>query len=272
MRSAEASWRGGQVTFYAHCVIADNPSPLTYVGTNTWVIYAPGAEACVVVDPGPDDVEHLERLCAFCKMRALNVAAIVVTHCHADHAGGARGLSTLVHAPVYAAASGTLVPGPFKVAEAGVAFEVLALPGHSSDSTGLWLAQDRSLITGDVIFAQSSTMVCWPDGVLADYLATLDKLARFVDERGVRRLLTGHGFVVEDPAERIMRARAHRMKRLNQVVSAVRSGIPARADDLVEAVYNDVAPELAQGARRSVNAQLRYAFDAGLLEEHGSLL
>lgn len=272
MKADSALWRGGQVTAYAHCLVANNPSPLTYVGTNTWIVHAPERAACVVIDPGPDDVDHLERICAFCRKHGLSVAAVVVTHCHADHAGGARGLSMLAHAPVYAAASGALSPGVFEVAQAGVTFEVLALPGHSSDSVGLWLAQDRSLFTGDVIFAQSSTMVCWPDGVLADYLATLDKLARFVDERGARRFLTGHGYVIDDPAERIMRARAHRMKRLSQVVSAVKSGIPARADDLVEAVYNDVAPELSQGARRSVNAQLRYAFDAGLLEEHGSLL
>ena len=81
-------------------------------------------------------------------------------------------------------------------------------------------------------------------------------------------LLTGHGLVIEDPEDRIIRARAHRMKRLNQVVSAVRAGIPAQADALVDALYNDVDTSLMQGARRSVNAQLRFAYDSGLLEEH----
>ena len=272
MSARNDSWRGGQVTPWAYCLIANNPSPLTYVGTNTWLVHAPGSDACVVIDPGPDDADHLELMRVFCRERGLSVAAVVVTHWHADHAGGARALSMLAKAPVYAAASGSLPEGVLRIPEAGVSLEAIALPGHSSDSMGLWLPEDASLFTGDMIFAQSSTMVCWPDGVLADYLASLDALVRFVDERGVQRFLTGHGRVIDDPTDRLMRARAHRMKRLNQVVSAVRSGIPARANDIVEAVYNDVGPELAQGARRSVNAQLRYAFDTGLLEEHENLL
>ena len=119
-----------------------------------------------------------------------------------------------------------------------------------------------------MIFRQSSTMICWPDGILAAYMNSLDSLARFVEEHDVELFLTGHGPCIEDPADRITRARAHRMMRLNQVVSAVRSGIPARADVLVETLYNDVDSSLMQGARRSVNAQLRFAYDTGLLEEH----
>ena len=265
--SAKA-WHGGDVTACAHCIVANNPSPLTYVGTNTWIVGAPGAKGCVIVDPGPDDADHVERVVAHVKATNRRVAAIVTTHAHADHAGGVRALSVFTGAPAFARADGTLPVGAFRVPDAGVTLEVLALPGHSSDSVGIYLAEDDAVLTGDMIFAQSSTMVCWPDGVLADYMDSLDALARFVEERGVERLLTGHGYVIENPSERIMRARAHRMKRLNQVVAAVRSGIPARADDIVDAVYNDVDPSLAQGAKRSVNAQLRYAFDKGLLEEH----
>ena len=84
----------------------------------------------------------------------------------------------------------------------------------------------------------------------------------------IRGLLTGHGPVIENPSERIEQARRHRLQRLQQVVSAVRSGIPADAEALVEAVYNDVRPELHDGAVRSVNAQLRYAFDEGILQEN----
>ena len=142
--------------------------------------------------------------------------------------------------------------------------------------TGLWAWKhphktgglDYTPVTGDVVFAQSPTMVCWPDGRMGDYLASLDVLGRLVAERGVERLLTGHGPVIENPSERIEQARRHRLQRLQQVVSAVRSGIPADAEALVEAVYNDVRPELHDGAVRSVNAQLRYAFDEGILQEN----
>ena len=133
---------------------------------------------------------------------------------------------------------------------------------------GFYVEEGALVVTGDVVFAQSPTMVCWPDGRMGDYLASLDVLGRLVAERGVERLLTGHGPVIENPSERIEQARRHRLQRLQQVVSAVRSGIPADAEALVEAVYNDVRPELHDGAVRSVNAQLRYAFDEGILQEN----
>ena len=164
-------------------------------------------------------------------------------------------------------AAGTLGPGPLELPGVSLAIEVVPLPGHSSDSVGFLVEEGALVVTGDVVFAQSPTMVCWPDGRMGDYLASLDVLGRLVAERGVERLLTGHGPVIENPSERIEQARRHRLQR-QQVVSAVRSGIPADAEALVEAVYNAVRPELHDGAVRSVNAQLRYAFDEGILQEN----
>ena len=172
------------------------------------------------------------------------------------------------HLSVLGVASGTLGPGPLELPGVSLAIEVVPLPGHSSDSVGFLVEEGALVVTGDVVFAQSPTMVCWPDGRMGDYLASLDVLGRLVAERGVERLLTGHGPVIENPSERIEQARRHRLQRLQQVVSAVRSGIPADAEALVEAVYNDVRPELHDGAVRSVNAQLRYAFDEGILQEN----
>lgn len=265
---AQTKWNGGQVGDYAYCVLAHNESPLTYIGTNTWVIGAPDAPGCVVVDPGPDDADHLQHVLDHIASTGKKLSAIITTHSHADHAGGALSLSLLSGAPVLTQVDGLLPPGQLFINDIGVTIEVIPLPGHSSDSVGFYVKQGKFILTGDVIFRQSSTMVCWPDGVLAAYMNSLDRLAHFVESHDAELLLTGHGLVIEDPEDRIIRARAHRMKRLNQVVYAVRAGIPAQADALVDALYNDVDSSLMQGARRSVNAQLRFAYDSGLLEEH----
>lgn len=261
---------GAMVGGWAQCVRHPNASPLTYRGTNTWILADPLAVACAVVDPGPDDAGCIDRIEAALAARGLKVAAVLLTHDHADHAGCAAACGTRWDVPVRGLRAGTLETGALIVEEAGLCLEVVALPGHSSDSVGFFVPDAALVVTGDVLFAQSSTMVCWPDGRMGDYLESLDALARFVDERGVRALATAHGPVIEDPRGRIEAARSHRVRRLNQVVAATRSGIPADPEALVEAIYNDVAPDLHEAAVRSVNAQLRYAFDAGLLQEPGA--
>lgn len=257
---------GAMVGGWAQCVRHPNASPLTYRGTNTWILADPLAGACAVADPGPDDAACIGRIEAALAARGLAVAAVLLTHDHADHAGCAAACGERWDVPVLGLRAGTLAPGELVLEEAGLRLEVVALPGHSSDSVGIFVPEAALMVTGDVLFAQSSTMVCWPDGRMGDYLASLDALARFVEEHGVRALATAHGPVIEDPRGRIEAARSHRARRLNQVVAAVRSGIPADPEALVEAIYNDVAPDLHEAAVRSVNAQLCYAFDAGLLQ------
>lgn len=253
---------------FAQCVRHDNATPLTYRGTNTWILANPREDNCVLVDPGPAGDAAVRAAREACRHRGLAVRAIVLTHDHPDHAGCAEAAAAAFDAPVLGWRAGTLPCGPFEVPGVGLSLEIVPLPGHSSDSVGIYVAEGDLMVTGDVLFAQSSTMVCWPDGRLADYLESLDRLHRFAEERGVTRLCTAHGPVIENVSERIEAARAHRARRLNQVVSAVRSGIPAQAEAVVEAIYNDVPDNLHDGAVRSVNAQLRYAFDAGMLQGH----
>lgn len=258
---------GAMVGPWAQCVRHPNATPLTYRGTNTWILAHPAEDRCVVVDPGPDGTACVERIEEALAARGLAVAAVLLTHDHADHAGCAPICAECWGALVLGLRAGTLAAGAVEVADVGLSLEAVPLPGHSSDSAAFYVAEADLMVTGDVLFAQSPTMVCWPDGRMDDYLASLDALSRFVAARGVERLATAHGPVIEDPRDRIEAARSHRVRRLNQVVAAVRSGIPAEAAALVEAIYNDVAPDLHDAAVRSVNAQLRYAFDRGLLQE-----
>ncbi|MDT7573830.1 MAG: hypothetical protein QOH17_163, partial [Pseudonocardiales bacterium] len=122
------------VTPHAGVVLADNPSPMTLDGTNTWVLRAPDASACIVVDPGEDDEVHLRAVAEHGP-----VALVLLTHRHHDHAGGARRFQELTGAPVRALdpslvlGSEALGDGEVVVA-AGVELRVVATPGHTSDS------------------------------------------------------------------------------------------------------------------------------------------
>lgn len=264
----ETGWEGGWVSECAYCMIAPNPSPLTNVGTNTWIISRPDSKSCVVVDPGPRDSGHVRRILAFCHAEEKRIAGILLTHMHLDHAPAAEELAAMTGAPIYSHVGGNAEEGKLSIPGFDMDIEVVALFGHSSDSVGYLVVGEGLFLTGDVMFAHSSTMVCWPDGSLGRYFASLDTIAALVEKGRVTRLLTGHGKTIDDPATRVAQCRRHRQKRLRQVVSAVRSGVPAKADRLVDVIYNDVDSSLLQAAERSVNAQLRYAFDVGLLEEH----
>lgn len=178
---------------FAQCVRHPNATPLTYHGTNSWILAAPDDGACLVVDPGPDDAACIGRIAEACARRGLTVAAVAVTHDHFDHAECAEEAGRVFGAPVLGMAAGTLGCGPLELPGVSLPIEVVPLPGHSSDSVGFYVEEGALVVTGDVVFAQSPTMVCWPDGRMGDYLASLDVLGRLVAERGVERLLTATG-------------------------------------------------------------------------------
>ena len=91
-----ADWLGGDVAPSATCVLAPNPSPWTLDGTNTWLVAPPGADTALVVDPGPDDADHLTRVQEAAETRGVRIVGIVLTHGHADHSEGARHLAELL--------------------------------------------------------------------------------------------------------------------------------------------------------------------------------
>lgn len=255
-------------TTRATLVQAANSSLMTLDGTNTWVLVEPGGRAAVVVDPGPNEARHIEAILHAARATgATEIALVALTHGHADHAESAADFAAATGSSVRAAAA-ELCVGAAQLADgesvevAGIRIEVVATPGHTADSICLVLGDDRALLTGDTILGRGSTVVAHPDGRLADYLRTLEKLNQLVDERGLFVVLPGHGPVRRDPAALIGQYRAHREQRLGQVRAAIADGAHT-VDALMRRVYGDVDPGLQHAARWSLLAQLDYLRENG---------
>ncbi len=241
-------------------VLAPNPGPMTLEGTNTWVLRGEGGN--VVVDPGPDDVRHLWAVAGLGP-----VALTILTHRHPDHAEGAPRFAELTGAPVVArdtdrcVGAAPLDEGRLRVA--GLALRVLATPGHTSDSVTL-LAEgaEPALLTGDSVLGRGTTVVAHPDGRLADYLASLERLLRLARDVPGLIVLPGHGPPGAPAVPVLERYVAHRHERLEQVRAALGAGAQT-ADDVVRRVYADVDEALWPAAAQSVRAQLDYLRELG---------
>ncbi len=247
-------------------VLAPNPGPMTLSGTNTWVLGRPDRGPVLVVDPGPDDEEHLRRVLDVTGGR---VAAVLLTHRHLDHVAGAArfagfaGCGVRAVDPAWRVGADGLVEGDVLEVE-GARVEVLATPGHTDDSVSLLLthgsggpeAESVELLTGDTVLGFGSTVITHPDGDLGAYLASLDRLVDVVRARGVARVLPGHGPVVADPPAVLDGYRRHRRERLAQVRDAVAAGA-LTPEDVVGAVYPEVVgTPLERAALQSARAQL----------------
>ncbi len=252
-------WLGGPTSARTHCVLAPNPSSMTLEGTNTWLLAEPGAEQVIVVDPGPLLERHLEAVLDLLANRGQRVGLTLLTHGHWDHAQAAARFGELTRAPVHAIGTGhaDLRDGDV-VSLDGLEVVVVSTPGHSHDSVSFLLPAENALLTGDTVLGWGTTVVTWPDGVLAEYLDSLDRLAAMAGSGQVSRLLPGHGATLEDAAATIRYYIEHRHERLDQVRRAVAGGIGHDADAIVAHVYADVPRDLWPAAKLSVLAQLDY--------------
>jgi len=260
----------GRTTERATLVRAGNPSPMTLDGTNTWVLVEPGSASAVVVDPGPAIPQHLQAILdAAHDAGATEIALVVLTHGHPDHAESAAAFAAATGA-VVRAADASLCFGGERLGDGemlgvgGVRLEVVAAPGHTADSICLVLTDDHALLTGDTVLGAGSTVVAHPDGRLVDYLQTLGSLRLLVEMRELSVVLPGHGPVREDAAALLDAYRVHRERRLDQVRAAIAGGA-ATVDAVLAVVYADVDANLQHAARWSLLAQLDY------LRENGEL-
>jgi glyoxylase-like metal-dependent hydrolase (beta-lactamase superfamily II) len=247
------------VTESASVVLCDNPGIMTLDGTNTWVLRGPGSDEMVIVDPGPDDDAHLERVAALG-----NIPLVLISHKHDDHTGGIDKLVDLTGAVVRSVGSGFLrgLGGPLSDGEvidaAGLRIKVLATPGHTADSLSFLIDDGDgggAVLTADTVLGRGTTVIDSEDGSLREYLESLRRLQGL----GPRTVLPGHGPDLPDLVEVTAMYLAHREERLDQVRDALRAlGEDATARQVVEHVYTDVDQKLWDAAEKSVTAQLDY--------------
>jgi glyoxylase-like metal-dependent hydrolase (beta-lactamase superfamily II) len=250
------SVRSTMVTDRASFVLADNPGLMTLDGTNTWILREPGAARSIVVDPGPADDDHLRAVVE----AAGEVALVLFTHRHHDHTDALDRIVELTGAPARAT-DPDFCRGAEPLADGetieldGLTIEVVATPGHTTDSTCFLIGAEASLLSGDTILGRGTTVIAHPDGVLGPYLDSLAHVRELVAEGLVERILPGHGPVVDEPAAVVDFYLEHRAERLDQVRAAVEAGATT-AREVVETVYRDVDESLWAAAELSVAAQL----------------
>lgn len=242
------------VTETASVLLADNPGLMTLEGTNTWVLHGPASDELVIVDPGPDDDEHLEKIGGLGR-----IALVLISHRHGDHTDGIDKLADMTGAPVWSVGSGYqrrlgggLTDGQV-ITAAGLRIKVLATPGHTADSVSFLL--DDAVLTADTVLGRGTTVIDTEDGDLASYLESLRRLRGL----GARIVLPGHGPELADIEAVASQYLAHREQRLDQVRTALAElGEDATARQVVEHVYTDVDEKLWGAAEWSVQAQLDY--------------
>lgn len=256
-------------------IVAPNPSPMTYRGTNTYIL---GETDLAVIDPGPDSRAHLQAILDAVSP-GQRISHIIVTHTHLDHSPLARPLAAACGAPVLAfgdasagrsdvmagfvasgyvgggegidtgfipdvrVQDGEFVQGPDWM------LETLHTPGHIGNHISL--AWKDVCFTADHVMGWASSLVSPPDGDLTDFMASCTKL----QARHWRVFYPGHGAPITQPAERLEWLVGHRRAREAAILKVLEEGA-ATASDLAHAIYTDTPAALMGAATRNVLAHL----------------
>lgn len=261
-------------------ILAPNPSPFTYTGTQTYLV---GTTELAVIDPGPDEPAHLDALVAAIAGR--KVVAILCTHTHRDHSPAAAPLKARTGAPIIGCAPLSLADAgpradaafdtgyaPDRVLEDGErvtgegwTLTAVATPGHTSNHLCFALAESGALFSGDHVMGWSTTVVAPPDGDMAAYMRSLDKLMGRAEDR---IYYPAHGEPVEKPHRFVRGLIGHRKQREGQILRLLKAGTGA-VPEMVARMYVGLDPRLNGAAGRSVLAHLIDLRDRGLVIEEG---
>jgi recombination protein RecT len=258
---------------------APNPGMMTGPGTNSYII---GTEdtGYIVVDPGPDDAAHVQRLF---EATQGDIRMIVCTHSHADHSPGAKPLQALCGsakrgAPLICGlpngphASSSSYFKPDKTLQnkerirlvscwlevySTTTVEVVFTPGHAENHVCLVLVEDRLLLSGDHILNGSTTVINPPDGHMGDYLASLDTLSDICKKYGINHILPAHGYVLDQAPHVIAHLKAHRLGREAKIAAVMQADPDGTLDDWVAKAYDDAPKHLWPVAKRSLLAHVQ---------------
>ncbi len=227
-------------------IVAPNPGPMTYWGTNTYLIDAP--DGMTVLDPGPDDAGHVAAILA-----AGTVRRIILSHTHSDHIAALPALRAATGAPVYAWHDPAVpfTPDIPLHEESEVAgWTALHTPGHAADHL-CFAGHGGVLFSADHVMAWSTSVVNAPDGSMAAYISSLDRLLA----RNDTLYLPGHGPPLAQPRAYVEALRAHRLAREAAILAALGT-VPVGSRALTERLYATVDPRLWRAAERNVLSHL----------------
>lgn len=262
-------------------LLADNPSPFTYTGTQTYLV---GATDLAIIDPGPDMPDHVEAMIRAIAGRP--VVAIVCTHTHRDHSPASQALKAVTGAPIIGCAAlaldddgprsdaafdtdyapdRVLVEGE-QIAGAGWALTAVATPGHTSNHLCFALEPGDALFTGDHVMGWSTSVIAPPDGDMGDYMASLDKLLKRED----RVYYPAHGPQIDNPKRLVRGMMGHRRQREGQILRLLDQQI-TEIPAMVAKMYVGLDPRLTGAAGRSVLAHLIDLNNRGLVLSEGNI-
>lgn len=258
-------------------ILAANPSPFTYTGTETYLV---GTSDVAVIDPGPDLPGHVDAL-----LRAIDgrpVVAILCTHTHRDHSPASRAVKAATGAPIIGCAplalddDGPRADAAFdrdyrpdrvltddeQVSGEGWTLTAVATPGHTSNHLCFALEESGALFTGDHVMGWSTSVIAPPDGDMGDYMASLDRLLARKD----RVYYPAHGDPVDKPQRLVRGMMGHRKQREGQILRLLGQQV-GEIPAMVEKMYVGLDPRLTGAAGRSVLAHLIDLRQRGIVTE-----
>jgi glyoxylase-like metal-dependent hydrolase (beta-lactamase superfamily II) len=262
-------------------IVARNPGPFTFRGTGTYVV---GEGQVAVIDPGPDLAEHVEAL--LMDLAGEEVTHILVTHTHRDHSPAAAAVKAETGAPTYgfgphaggrrgepAVEEGgdwdfmpdVTVKDGDEITGAGWCFEAVHTPGHTSNHLCFALPDAGILFSGDHVMGWSTSVIAPPDGDMAAYMASLDKLL----QRRDAVYWPTHGPAITEPEAHVRAFITHRREREAGILQCLDAGL-SRVEAIVERLYVGLDPSLIRAAGRSVLAHLIELVDRGAVASNGS--
>jgi recombination protein RecT len=259
---------------------APNPGMMTGPGTNSYII-GTADTGYIVVDPGPNDAAHIQRLF---EVTGGDIRMIICTHSHSDHSPGAKPLQALCTSisslkpfiyglPSGEHASSNSYFAPDKVLQnkeqlrqlvsasmphLSTTIEVIFTPGHAENHVCLALVEDGLLLSGDHILNGSTTVINPPDGHMGDYLDSLDRLTALCQKYNIQQILPAHGYVLDHAERVIAHLKAHRLGREEKIAGVMQAHPEGTLDEWVAKAYDDVSHHLWPVAKRSLLAHVQH--------------